>query len=173
MGWMAEGFGGGISALDMKVGLVLWQKKKHPSVTGDAEGACVCDTITEAAAASMGSLYCSDIRTGEKHWEDGWMGDAEKPVMGGNLVAVNGRTYDVGTGIKRWSFSNGLSSDLFADEEVIFFTDDDGILVAADESTGQERWTYRIGGAMDYAVVAEGTLFLTSGRRCFAIDVKQ
>jgi outer membrane protein assembly factor BamB len=173
MGWMAEGYGGGISALDMKEGLVLWQKKKHPSVAGDAEGTCFCDTTTEAAAASMGFLYCSDIRTGEKRWDDGWMGDAEKPAMGGNLVAVNGRTYDVGDGIKRWSFSNGLSSDLFADGGVIFFTDDDGILVAASENTGQERWTYHIGGAMDYAVVAEETLFLTSGKRCFAIDLKQ
>lgn len=170
LGWTAEKHDGGISALDAADGAVLWQKRNHTSIAGDAEGRRICFAVTMAAAASVGSISCCDVRTGRELWEDDWMGEA---VMGGNLAAANGRTYNVELGTERWTSFSGLSSDICRADGVIAFTDDKGVLVAARERSGQELWAYPLGGSMDFAVISEGILYLVSGTRCLAFDMEQ
>jgi outer membrane protein assembly factor BamB len=173
IGVIADVYNGGISTLNMTDGAVLWQLEDHPSIAGDAEGWAICFTVTTVGAADYGSLSCYDIWTGRKLWGHDWMGRAERPVMGGKLVAVNGKAYDMDFGDERWAFANGLSSDLYTDSGIVAFSDNDGLLVAAEEQSGQELWTYELGGAMDFAVISEGILYLSSGNRCLAIDMEQ
>ncbi|WP_181008962.1 PQQ-binding-like beta-propeller repeat protein [Streptomyces sp. SM12] len=135
------------------------------------------------AAAGDDGLTAFGVRDGATRWSDGSVrpakGIADGGPENGELVLVataddRVRALRCADGSTAWNGSLRVSSVLAADGATGFVLSTDGMLVALDLATGEERWRAAAGTGEERPGVAihDGTVLLAGPRRLAALAVR-
>lgn len=149
------GFDGKLSALDAETGQVRWGFKTVGNQffpKGEIQGSpAIVDGIVCFGSRDY-HLYALDAKTGKELWkvlhENSWV--ITTPVIHNGIVYAGSsdgkfvQAIDLKTGVEKWraaTTSNVLASPALA-EDVVYFSQMDGVFLALDAATGKEKWKF-------------------------------
>lgn len=169
---------GFVYALDARDGSVIWSFDTRQTPVG-------MPTVTEHSVYVSqigGGIFVLDRANGTLTMtlQNPGRSGLSSPAANGRIVAVGGgiddpemHVFDAETGEPLFSFGltyggPWLSAPVLTDDRIYAFSNNRGVVMAANATTGEEIWSYRVklrnsGGAVDSGpVIADGVLYIST-----------
>lgn len=182
---------GGVTALDLKTGQVVWHYDSKARLSG---GPGVGDGLVVVGGLE-GEVIALDAGTGQEKWKAQVGNEVlAAPAIGGGMVFVrsnDGRVtaFDAGTGERRWFFSGDTptltvrgNGPVSLGPGIVFVPGDDGTVTALNAGDGAELWRVPVAepegrselermADVDGAVILQGTTLFASSYKNHTVAI--